>query len=644
LKNKKRKYQRGLHINRNQSGSRKIPHPVIDFFIPRIYSDLQMPLNILGQVNAMTIDQISVFTILAIAMILFVWNHWRYDVVAGIALVAAVFTGIVPEDHAFDGFSHPAVFTVACVLVISQALQSSGVVELFLRYLALARGKMLSQLLANCGITALLSAFMNNIGALALMMPITMRDAHRAKRPASNLLMPLSFASLLGGLVTMIGTPPNIVIATFRENNVGEPFTMFDFTPVGLVVALCGIFFIVVIGWRLLPQRHLSASGELDEQFQIARYITEIRIPGESALVGTTVGALEIMCENEVSVMAIIRNNRRRLAPNTSERLYRGDILIMEGESESLQPLFENPGLVEAGLETIDPEQLKSPDIRVIEVVVMPNSMIEGLSMRGMNMHQRYGVNLLAIAREGRTSRARLKHIKFKTGDVLLLQGQSEAIQQLCINNGCLALKNRGREITQRRGSVLTPGLFAVGILCAALGWLPVHISFATVVGALVVFRMISLREVYRSIEWPVVVLLGFLIPVGEALQSTGGTDIIAGGIINIASDIPLWSLIALLLVVTMLMSDVIHNTPTAVLMAPVAFSLANGLNLPPDPFLMAVAIGAASPYLTPIGHQSNTLVLGPGGYNFGDYWRMGLPLDIVIVTVAVPMILWVWV
>ncbi len=592
----------------------------------------------------MTIEQISVFSILGVAMILFVWNHWRYDVVAGFALVAAVFTNIVPESHAFDGFSHPAVITVACVLVISQALQSSGVVELFLRYLALARGRLFSQLLANCGITALLSAFMNNIGALALMMPITMRDAHRAKRPASNLLMPLSFASLLGGLVTLIGTPPNIVIATFRENNLGQPFTMFDFTPVGFVVALCGILFIVTIGWRLLPRHHLTAAGNIDEQFQIAKYITEIRIPEESPLADSTVGALESMCENEVSVMAIIRNHRQRLAPTISEPLYPGDILVMEGESESLQPLFENPGLVEAGTESIDPQLFKSPDVRVIEVVVMPNSMIEGLSMRGILMHKRFGVNLLAIAREGSASQARLKNVRFKTGDVLLLQGEAPAIQQLCSSIGCLALKNRGLEITRRRGSILTPGLFAAGIVCAALGWLPVHIAFATVVGALVVFRMISLREVYRSIEWPVVVLLGFLIPVGEALQSTGGTEIIASGIISMADSVPLWGILALLIVTTMLMSDVIHNTPTAVLMAPVALSLANGLHLPPDPFLMAVAIGAASPYLTPIGHQSNTLVMGPGGYNFGDYWRMGLPLDIVIVTVAVPMILWIWV
>lgn len=380
----------------------------------------------------MTLDQTTVFIILAVTMMLFVWDHWRYDVVAGIALMASVYTGIVPMDHAFEGFSHPAVITVACVLVISQALQSCGVVELFLKALAHARGTITQQIAANCVVTAFLSAFMNNIGALALMLPITLRDAQKAKRSASQLLMPLSFASLLGGLVTLVGTPPNIIIATFRQNNAGEPFGMFDFTPVGLVVAICGIGFLITIGWRLLPQRQLEGSDQ-PGQFHIARYITEVRIPAESSLVGTSVGDLERTCDSEVSVMVIIRNDRRRLAPPSIELIQSGDVLILEGPSESLQPLFEDSGLVEAGAEEVDPEWLKSPDVRVIEAVVMPNSAIEGLSMRSIGMHSRFGVNLLAVAREGHPARTRLQHIRYRTGDVLLLQGETHALEELCL-------------------------------------------------------------------------------------------------------------------------------------------------------------------------------------------------------------------
>ncbi|MFK7859399.1 MAG: SLC13 family permease [Granulosicoccus sp.] len=591
----------------------------------------------------MSLDQILIFCILAITMALFIWDHWRYDVVAGLALISAVYAGIVPVEHAFEGFSHPAVITVACVLVISQALQSCGVVELFLKYLAYARGSLTTQVAANASVTAFLSAFMNNIGALALMLPVTLRDAQKAKRPASQLLIPLSYASLLGGLVTLVGTPPNIIIATFRAENVGEAFSMFDFTPVGLVVAIAGIVYLVTLGWRLLPDHRSTHDPENVERFHIARYITEVRIPADSQLAGSTVGDLGLMCDNELTVMVIIRNDRRRLAPPAIEPLLAGDLLILEGHSETLQPLFEDTGLFEAGAEQIDPEWLKSPDVRVVEAVVMPNSAIEGLSMRGLGMHRRFGVNLLAVARDGHAARTRLKHIKFKTGDLLLLQGETRALEELCQSLGCLAIKNRGLEINPRRGVLLIPGTFALGIFVAAMGWVEVQIAFATVVGILVLMKMISLRVAYRSIEWPIIVLLGFLIPLGEALQSTGATELIAQGIVTIADDLPLWSLIALVIAVSMVLSDLVHNTPTAVLMAPIALSLSTKLGLPPDPFLMAVAVGAASPYLTPIGHQSNTLVMGPGGYRFGDYWRVGLPLDIVIISIAVPLILWVW-
>ena len=557
--------------------------------------------------------------------------------------MASVYAGIVPVDHAFDGFAHPAVITVASVLVISRALQSSGIVEYFLRYLAYTRGTVTGQIAANVGVTAVLSGFMNNVGALALMLPVSLRDARKAKRSASTLLMPLSFASLLGGLTTLIGTPPNIIIATFREDNTGESFSMFDFTPVGLVTAIAGLVFLVTIGWRFLPRRKDANGDNTDEHHQFARYVSEFRVPSESSLVGADVGYFEGLSENEISVIAIIRESKRRLAPSTREILRAGDTLIVEGASESLQPLLENPTLVETGATGIDTDWLRSPDVRVIEAVVMPNSAIERLAMRTVRIHERFRVNLLGVAREGRASKARLKHLRFKTGDVLLLQGEKEALKIACKNLGCLAIRNRGFEITAPRGVVSTPAIFVLGILAAAFGLVPVQIAFTTVVGVLLLMRLVSLQEAYDSIEWPVIVLLGFLIPVGEALQATGATAMLATLVGSLASDAPLWIILVALMTLSMLLSDVVHNTPTAVLMAPIAYSLALNLGYSTDACLMAVAVGAASPYLTPIGHQSNTLVMGPGGYNFGDYWRLGLPLDIVIVCTAVPMIYWIW-
>ena len=595
----------------------------------------------------MTFAQISILGLLFVTILMFIWNRWRYDVVAGMALLAAIYLGLVDANSAFSGFSHPAVITVACVLVISKALQNSGLVDILLRFLAGTRHSATGQIVANCGIVGFLSAFMNNVGALALMLPVSIRDAEKAKRHAAKMLMPLSFASLLGGLVTLIGTPPNIIIATIRKESLGEPFSMFDFAPVGLVVALCGFLYIVTIGWRLIPANRQEKAG--DDRFHIARYLTEVRVMEGSSLINSTVGGLEKICDNEVTVMAIIRHKRNRLAPATTEKILQHDVLILQGDSESLQPLFASPGLVQIGgdadlaSDVLQSEDFKVEDLKVVEVVIMPNSMMEGMSMRDMNLHDSYGINLLAVSRQGSTPMFRLGRIRFQVGDVLLLQGGDKTMKQTVSALGCMVLFSRVRTFTTRKSGYLTLGIFALGIAAAAFGMVPVQIAFATTCIALILLKAIKLRDAYRSIEWPIIILLGCLIPIGEALHTSGATELISNGILSVAFDIPLWSLIALLIIVSMLLSDLIHNSPTAVLMAPLALSLADAMQISPDPLLMAVAIGSASAYLTPIGHQSNTLVMGPGGYNFGDYWRMGLPLDIIIVSVAVPMILWVW-
>ena len=590
----------------------------------------------------MTIEQITLFAILVAAMALFVWGRWRYDLVALLALLAAVFSGLVPVEHAFSGFGHPAVITVAAVLVISYALKSSGVVDVLVRALAPTRRNLLVQIGAACGLTAGLSAFMNNVGALALMLPVALRNAQKAGRSPSQVLMPLSFASLLGGLVTLIGTPPNIVIAAFRGQATGSPFDMFDFTPVGIVVALAGIVFITLIGWRLIPRHRRSASDDLGD-FQIQSYITEARLPAQSALAGRSVRHLEQICQNEATVMAIVRGEQRLLAPRGLVDLRANDILVLEGDPTALKTLFDEAYLIPVTDHKVDPALLRSDQVRIVEAVVMPGSHLEGQSMRGLKMHDRYGVNLLAMARQGRPPEARLGHIRFEVGDVLLLQGERQTMGEVLSALGCLPLAERGITLGRRRQIALPLVLFGTAIAAAAFGLVSLPIALTTAVVGLVVTNSLSIREIYEGIEWPIIILLGALIPVGEALQTTGGTDLIANGIISLAGQIPIWSMLALIMVTSMLLSDLIHNTPTAVLMAPIAIAIARGLELSVDPFLMAVAVGSASPYLTPIGHQSNTLVMGPGGYRFSDYWRLGLPLDCLILCVAVPMILWVW-
>ncbi len=593
----------------------------------------------------MTFDQTAILVILAATMTLFIANYWRYDIVAGLALLAAVFTGLVPPEHAFDGFGHPAVITVCAVLVLSKALQESGFIDILVRLLDRARSNLTLQILANGGITAGFSGLMNNIGALALMLPVAIRDAQKAGRSASLILIPLSFASLLGGLVTLIGTPPNIIIATFRADALGEPFAMLDFTPVGLPVAVAGIFYLGFVGWRLLPRRDLQGSLESESE-QIYNYIAEAKILEGSELAGLTVGQLEEMFDGEVSVMSIIDNDKQHLAPDVNAVMNVGEILILEGDPKALEPLYSSPEMkLKIGAVEIDLQTLQSNDVVLMEAIVMPNSSIEGWSMRGLRMHERYDVNLLAMSRMGSAPIARLKNVRFRAGDVLLLQGSKDRISETLQTLGCLAISNRPltSKKLRKRFLLLTPAVFGGAIVASSVGLLPIQISFSAAVLILIISRAISLQQAYDSLELPIIVLLGCLIPVGHTLQTSGATELIASNISSFAQAQPLWMILALIMIASMLLSDLVHNTPTAVLMAPIALEISQQLGFSADAFLMAVAIGSASPYLTPIGHPSNTLVMGPGGYDFKDYWRVGLPLDVIILFVSIPLIILIW-
>lgn len=593
----------------------------------------------------MTLDQGLIFGLLAITMALFFWARWRYDLIAVLALLAAVFLQLVPAETAFAGFGHPAVITVAAVLIISRALQASGLVESLVKFLGRSGGSTMGQIGATGGLALVFSCFMNNIGALALMLPVALRQAAKFRRPPAKILMPLSFATLLGGLVTMIGTPPNIIIATFRTEAVGAPFAMFDFAAVGLPVALCGLAYLVFIGWRLLPKDRGGGGGNAEaNRFSIEEYLIEALVPENSTLAGSQVRDIERLCDNEVTVMTIIREKSRLLAPLGTDHLEAGDILILEGDPTALQPLFGSNKLRPTGTSHVEMADLSSEQIDLMEAVVMPGATIEGKSMRGLKMHEKYSINLLAVARQDLAPKTRLGSVRFKPGDVLLLQGELGALQEIMTALGCLPLASRDLRIGRRHRASLTLGIFALAILASAFGFLPVQVAFVAAVATMILADCLTLREAYDAIEWPIILLLGCLLPLGKALQDTGGTAMIADGILGLAAQMPLWGLVALLVLASMLLSDLIHNSPTAVLMAPIAVAIADGLGLPPDGFLMAVAVGAASPYLTPVGHQSNTLVMAPAGYRFGDYWRMGLPLDLLILVVAVPLILWVWI
>lgn len=587
-------------------------------------------------------DYILVFGILATTLVLFASGKLRYDYVAILALLASVFLGVVPASDAFQGFGHPAVITVAAVLVITKSLQNSGVITLLAGLLSKTTTSEKKHIFANTSLVAVLSSVMNNVGALALMLPVSLQNAEKAGHSASRLLMPLSFASLLGGLVTLIGTPTNIVISTYKMQFTGEPFSMFDFTPVGIIVALAGLVYISLIGWRFLPDR-MSTQGK-SRLSHVKEYMTEVEVVEASPIIGSSVRQLERDYENEITIMTIIRKGKKRSAPHGNEKILEGDTLVLEGDPEIIAPLVASGKIVRFITPNEDDLVLNTDGVKVSEMVLLPNSTIEGQSMRGIRMHDRYGINLLAISRRGEKPRTRLAQTRFKTGDILLLQGPIDALEQASISLGLLALSEKAvHEAPSRTGMLVSILIFAIAIMLAATGILSVPIAFVSAVVALIACKSINAREVYTSIDWSIIILLGALIPVGDALQTSGGTDLIASFILSTTTGLSNWAIIACLLICSMWLSDIIPNTPTAVLMAPIAATIATQLELSTDPFLMAVAIGCATPFLTPIGHQSNTIVMGPGGYRFTDYARMGLGLELVVILTAVPAIVWIW-
>lgn len=589
----------------------------------------------------MTLEQMAIFATLGLTLVLFVTGRWRYDVVALIALLIVTLTGLIPFDRAFSGFSNPAVVTVAAVLVLSRGLQNSGIVDLIGRQLERVKGGVTAQLAVLTVIIAVLSAFMNNVGALALLLPVVLQLAHKKEISPSVLLMPLAFASLLGGMTTLIGTPPNIIAASFRQQTGAEPFGMFDFSLVGVGVAVAGLLFIVLLGWRLIPIRKgKSQSGSL---FEIENYITEVRIPEESKLNGKRLREVNVFSRAEVNVVGLVRNGERRMEPSALIKLRSNDILIVSADTENLKKLVETAELELVGSEKIGKIELESEDVTLIEAVIMPNSLMLGGTARSLNLRANYGINLLAVSRQGQIFRTRLDRIRFRNGDVLLLQSHIETLKEVAEKLGCLPLAGRGLQIGQARQILPALGIFSAALLAAASGLVPAQVSFVAAVVAMVVMKIVSLRDAYESVDWPILILLGAMIPVGEALEQTGGAQLIANLLLDASDQVPPVLMLVLVMVATMFLSDVINNAASVVLMAPIAINVAQGMGVSIDPFLMALTIGASCAFLTPIGHQSNTLVMGPGGYKFGDYWRMGLILEIIVLAVGIPLILIFW-
>ncbi len=590
----------------------------------------------------MTYEQGLSFAILFLALVLFASGRFRHDIVALIALVAVALTGLVSPSQILSGFGHPAVITVAAVLVISEALRNSGLVDVIVqRILPLTRSTT-GHVGILTAVVALASSFMNNVGALAVLLPVAIATAAERGRPAAMLLMPIAFGSMLGGMITLIGTPPNIIIASFRNDYAEGSFGMFDFAWVGLPVALIGVLFIALGGWRLIP-RERKGGASPEDLFSIEEYVIEVRIGEKSPLAGKRVTHLEQVTGEDITIAGRVRDDGQISRPESWQPVEAGDIFILRADPADLGDLLEKQGLELVSTNGDDYADIRSADLKLSEAIVAPNSALSGFGPRTLMRLSQGRYNLFAVARQGQPIGGRLHNVRFQTGDVLLLQTRDEQDPALSAELGLLPLPERGLRLGGARKLGTAFAIFAGAIALSVMGILPIAVAFLGAIILYVLAGILPLRDLYRHIDWPVIVLLGAMIPVGQALQNAGSDRLIAETIVNMAGALPLWALIALLLVVTMVITDIINNAATALIMAPISIAIAQALGVNPDAFLMTVAIGASCSFLTPIGHQSNTLVMGPGGYRFSDYWRLGLPLEIVVTIVAVPMILLIW-
>ena len=655
----------------------------------------------------LTLDQWLILAVLMATVAMFLWGRWRHDMVAMAALLACVIAGLVPAESAFAGFGHPAVVTVACVLVLSQGLYTSGAVDVLTRSVMPTKAGPTLTIGVLTGLAALLSSFMNNVGALALLMPVAMQVAARQSLPPGKVLMPLAFGSILGGMTTLVGTPSNLIVAGFRERAGLEAFGMFDFTPVGLAAAAVGVLFVAAIGWRIVPARERAGA----DSFETAAYLTEARVPENSKADGKTLYEIEAALEQAgAQVVGLVRNEVRLTAPRANQRVHAGDILIIEADVEALAEALTGLGLrleeskrpkkedaseseasdaaagdVRSGTAGRTPSETGKEDanrnstangkgagsgkadaqgeagpnsaadgndaaqpalrdeIELVELAVLPGSALAGRSASDIELRTRHGINLLAVSRQGRRSTARLRTMPLRAGDVLLMQGPAESLAQFASWAGCVPLAERALRIPSRRKAIIASTIMALAIAVAAFGLLPAAVSFAGGVLASMVLRTVPARQVFEAVDWPVIVLLAALIPVAGAMEDTGAADLIARFLLDGVAQGNAVIALGLILVVTMTLSDLMNNAATAAVMCPIALGTAAQLGVNPDGFLMAVAIGASCAFLTPIGHQNNTLILGPGGFRFGDYWRLGLPLELLVMAVSLPMLLWVW-
>jgi di/tricarboxylate transporter len=596
----------------------------------------------------MTAAQVELFLILAGVLGLMLWGRVRHDLVAAGGLFAAVTLGVVDQSVAFSGFSHPAVIIVALVLIASRAFENSGIVNLVTRLLDGRAKSLPAHTMLLGGFAAALSAVINNVAALALLMQVDIQAARNAGRSPRLTLMPLSFATILGGMTTLIGTPPNIIAATFRGKELGAPYQMFDFLPVGLAVAGAGLAFIALFGSRLIPK----SGREAAPLARAEEFTVDLDVHEGSSVVGTIRAQLDEMTGGaDVVIIGLARDGHSLPGGGRYHRIQAGDVLTVEGASDQVAAVIKRLDLqrhdteADGSASSTDTEGTAEPaePAGIVEVVVRSDSRIAGYSARTLQLRSRFGITVLGLCHEGRTFRTQIGDHRIAAGDVLLLASTRPIRTAIFTWLGVLPI-NEIRMPQARTWSIpIAVGFFAAAIGAAGMGWLSFPIAMAMAVAGYALTGLVPAREFYEQIDWSIIVMLACLLPLGEAFDTVGATRLSVGAILDITQGQGPVTALLLLMGVTMLLSSVLNNVAVMVITGPVALALAERMGVSPDTFLMGAVVATSCAFLTPIGHKNNILIMGPGGYAFGDYWRLGVPLHLVVLAVSVPMLLWVW-
>ena len=589
----------------------------------------------------MTFQQGLAFGLVGLTIGAFIWGRFRYDLVAVVALVAGLAIGIIPAEAAFDGFKNDVTVIIACALIVSAAFARSGVIELAMRRVMPLLKTERSQVPVLTGAVTLLSMATKNVGALAIMMPVALQVARQTKSSPSRLLMPMAFGAMAGGMVTLVGTAPNIIVAEVRQAIVGEPFAMFDYAPVGLALTLIALAFLA-FGYRLLPRDRQGATS-MSAALAANAYATEVRAPEGWAPGSMTVSALGALGDGEVKIMALIRSGKRRLSPRGNVVVKAGDALLIEGEQQALEGFVSRAQMNLIRDDRPVPIATASEEIAIVEAVIGRNSPLQGQSVRSSDLYGQHGINLLGVSRSGFQLTQHLRTAKLAPGDIILLQGAEQALPVALRALDLLPLAERQVQLGSVRRRFMPAVVLACAMTLVGLGLVPVAVAFFGAAVVIVALGGLKMREAYAALDGPLLVLIAALIPVSDAIQSTGGSDLIAGLLRHVFTGLPGVVAITGVMLASMAVTPFLNNAATVLIVAPIGATLAKQLGYNPDPFLMAVAVGAACDFLTPIGHQCNTLVMGPGGYKFSDYPRLGAPLSALVLVTGPSLILLFW-